>query len=191
MSSDFHWTRETWLFINTFAPWFAAGGTFAAVVVSLYLARASQRVRLRVTAGLRLVLGLGQQQKPTEHLYINVVNVGSRVARVTNLGWCVGLLRRRQAVQIIDRNAMSSQLPIELADGQEATWIIPLVPEENWIDSFSQDLLLPYWRSRLWSAKLQVFTSLGRVFEAPLERSLKRRLTESCRKQRAAGQRDA
>ena len=40
--------RETWLFINSFAPWLAALGTVAAVIVALYLARRASRLDIRV-----------------------------------------------------------------------------------------------------------------------------------------------
>jgi hypothetical protein len=38
--------RETWTFVNSFAPWLSAIGTLAAVITSLYLATAD-RTRLR------------------------------------------------------------------------------------------------------------------------------------------------
>jgi hypothetical protein len=50
--------RETWRFINTFAPWLSAVGTLVAVAVSLYLARKSNRIELEVSAGLRKVAHL-------------------------------------------------------------------------------------------------------------------------------------
>ena len=42
--------RETWLFINGFAPWLAALGTLLAVIVSLHLARRASRLDIRVFA---------------------------------------------------------------------------------------------------------------------------------------------
>ena len=53
--------RETWKFINTFAPWVSALGTTAAVIVSLYLALRTARVKIRVGSGIYQMLGLGQK----------------------------------------------------------------------------------------------------------------------------------
>jgi hypothetical protein len=51
MTTLFYIDRETWGFINSFAPWLSAIGTLAAVITSLYLALAD-RSRLRVRAWL-------------------------------------------------------------------------------------------------------------------------------------------
>ena len=53
--------QETWLFINSFAPWISAFGTIAAVIVALYLSIREKRVRLRVSAGYRLLIIPGQK----------------------------------------------------------------------------------------------------------------------------------
>jgi hypothetical protein len=71
--------RETWRFINTFAPWLAAIGTLAAVLFSLYITLAD-RSRLRVRAW--------KQVLPTEPRTVPVPNgeVGRSLVtiRVTN-----------------------------------------------------------------------------------------------------------
>jgi hypothetical protein len=51
--------QDTWRFINTFAPWAAALGTFGAVLVSLYLARKSNWIELEVRAGIRKIGFIG------------------------------------------------------------------------------------------------------------------------------------
>ena len=47
--------KDTWEFINSFAPWLAAFGTVAAVIVSLYLARTDKRIRLAIYEGVRII----------------------------------------------------------------------------------------------------------------------------------------
>lgn len=49
-------TMADWKFINTFAPWFSAIGTFLAVVVSLYLAHASRRQKMKASASIMLMI---------------------------------------------------------------------------------------------------------------------------------------
>lgn len=172
---------------GSIAEWVSGAGSFAAVVTALYLARASNKIRLRVHVGHRIVLAAGQRSDPPEYLQIGAVNVGSRVAHITNVGYKVGLRRKQLAIQATDVNPLSSRMPIELTDGQEARWMIPLDLPDNWIERFSRDFLLPNWRFRLWTARVQVHTSVGRTFEAPFETSIKKELAKACARLQAAG----
>lgn len=77
--------QETWRFINSFAPWLAARGTLAAVIVSLYLARRASRLELGVFPA---VVNLVQQGRPGPHqefFQIRVVDHG-RDAIVAGIG---------------------------------------------------------------------------------------------------------
>ena len=60
--------RATWEFINSFSPWLSAFGTIAAVVIALYLARVDKRVRLEVSAGIRLMVTPGSPGPHPEYL---------------------------------------------------------------------------------------------------------------------------
>ena len=162
------------------ADWVAGTGSFSAVIVALYLARSSNRVKLRVHIGHRIMIATGQKGDPPEYLQIGVVNTGSRVSRVTNVGYKIGIRKKQFAIQVTGESSLSSPLPIELRDGHEARWMIPLELPDNWIDRFCRDFLLPNWRTRLWSARVQIHTSVGQVFEAPFERGLKDKLAAAC-----------
>jgi hypothetical protein len=48
-------TQKFWAFVNSFAEWFSALATTAAVIVALYLARRDD-LKLRVSAGLRIIV---------------------------------------------------------------------------------------------------------------------------------------
>ena len=86
--------RETWLFINSFAPWLAALGTVAAVIVSLYLARRASQPDIRVFANL--ISWFGQLLPKKTFFRISVVN-HSRKAVVNTIQWCsLGFGRRKQ-----------------------------------------------------------------------------------------------
>jgi hypothetical protein len=106
--------KETWKFINTFAPWLSAIGTFAAVVISLYLARQGKSVTLKITAGHRLMATPGIQGPYPEYIAINIVNTGYRDAQITNIGWKVGFFKKdkQHAIQLIQNDSLSSPLPI-------------------------------------------------------------------------------
>ena len=172
---------ETWKFINTFAPWLSAIGTLSAVTVSLYLARAEKPMKLEVRAGHRIIIGQGQKGKPPGYLYISAINTGHRIATITNVGWRVGLFRKRHVIQLVQKDIYSSGVPVRIDDGKEAKWLIPLDQEDNWIERFSRDFLLPHPHWNLFCLRLQVHTSVGKTFESQIEKSLKEELLKWCK----------
>lgn len=179
---------ETWKFINTFAPWLSAAGTFAAVTVSLYLARADRPLKLEATAGHRIIIehGNGSEEKYPEFLYIQVINTGHRVATITNVGWKVGLFKKRHAIQTVQKDMYSSGIPVKIDDGEEAKWLLSLDVKDNWIERFSGDLLRPHPRWNLCWLRLQIHTSVGKTFSAKIEKGLREKLLEECKRQQSA-----
>lgn len=175
--------KSTWEFINSFSDWFSAIGTIAAVVVSLYLARGQSKLQLRITAGHRLMAGLGTGHFP-DYLYISIVNTGFRKALVTGIGWKVGVFRKRYAIQITDKSPWSSPVPVELTDGQEAQYLVPFAGEADWLNAFAKDFLgkHPVLLSRF--GTLQVFTSVGKTFQKRIEGNLREKLIEAARTQK-------
>lgn len=170
---------EKWKFINTFAPWFSAFGTFAAVTVSLYLTR-KERIRLALEAGRRAVGSLGQEGKFLTYLQIYIVNTGRREATITSIHWQFGLFRKVRAVQFPPNNAISSSLPRKLQDGEEARYLFPLEGETLWLEDFAREFLLPNAKRSLRHAKVGVFTSTGNVFWVRISRSLQEWLANYC-----------
>lgn len=170
--------REAWQFINTFAPWLSAIGTIAAVIVSLYLASSRNKIKLNITAGHRVLAGLGTVHFP-EYLMIKIINVGFRTARVTGVGWRVGFFKKEYAIQVIDKGEYSSPLPIDLSDGQEATYLIPFKGSADWLNQFSNDFVGKPTSLRSRTLKLQVFTSIGKTFERGVEKNLREKIIET------------
>lgn len=166
-------SQETWKFINTFAPWLAAIGTLMAVGVSLYLARQDKRVRLNITAGYRVIVSQGMQGKPPGVMAIRVVNVGHREAQITGIGWKVGLIIKQHAEQMtIQGDGISSPLPTRLRDGDEAVYYFPMDGKQKWLEGFVAKLLLPHHKWKLRNTKVGIFTSVGKTFEARIEKGL-------------------
>ncbi len=176
-----------WKFINTFAPWFSAIGTIAAVIVSLYLARAEKPIKLEIRAGHRIVVGNDSTGKYPEFLYISVTNRGHRTATITNVGWRIDFIKKQHMIQLVQKNQFSSGLPVRIDDGEEAKWLVPLDSKDNWVERFSRDFLSSYPRLMLRSLKLQIDTSVGKTFEAAIEKGLKEKLLEECSKQKEQG----
>ena len=109
---------------SAFGAWLGAVGTTLAVVAALYLARRESKIRLKVSAGHRLIVTPGSGDMP-DYCHVRVVNAGFRKATVTGVGWSIGLFgngpfKRQLAVQIFDPT-YSSPVPVSLADGEEAT----------------------------------------------------------------------
>lgn len=172
---------ETWKFINTFAPWLSAIGTLLAVTVSLYLARAKKPIKLKISAGHRVIVEQGGNGDPPAYLYISAVNTGHRIATITNVGWKLGLLGRRHAIQLVQKDSYSSGLPVKIDDGEQAQWLVPLSLEDNWLQRFSRNFLLPHPRWNLLWLRLQIHTSVGKTFETSIEKGLKEELLKECR----------
>jgi len=175
----------TWEFINSFSPWLSAFGTIAAVIVALYFARIDKRVRLEVTAGIRLMVTPGVPGPPPEYLAIHIVNTGHREAQVTNIGWKVGFFKKKLAVQMTIKDGLSSDLPVRLKDGQEANYYIPLSENTNWLKEFVHDFLPNKFGLRSRFIKVTVHTSIGKSFEAQIEKGLRDRLINVATKNEA------
>jgi hypothetical protein len=176
-------TKSQWDFYNSFSNWLSAIGTLAAVWVSLYLARRATAPKARVTVGHRIILQAGAQGQPPEYVLFNIVNTGERPLRITQIGWKVGLFRKRYAVQMYE-HLLSSKLPIELSHGQEASWYVPLAfADDSWLRNFSKDLLMPHYRISCFTVRAQFFSSLGKTFVAKPEQNLLVKLKEACRGQ--------
>ncbi len=172
-------SQDTWRFINTFAPWLSAIGTILAVLVSLHLARRDRRIRLEVSAGHRIIVTPGVPGPYPEYLSINIVNVGHRDAQITNVGWKVGILKKKYAVQTTIADGISSPIPVRLKDGEEAKYLIPLDERTNWLENFGKDMLRPFPRILGHFVKIQVFTFIGKTFESRIEKNLRVRLVQA------------
>ena len=175
--------------LSIIGVWLAGIGTVEAVITSLYLARRDSRVSLKVSVGHRIMLGPGIE-KPPEYCSIYIVNQGFRKATITNIGWKVGFFRKQYAIQQIDGNAYSSPLPVELTDGQEAKYLIPFknrTGQDHWIDEFPKGFLDKWPRLKARTLRLQVFTYVGKTFEAKLEEGLIEKLVESAERHLTSG----
>lgn len=164
--------KADWELYNFFSNWLSAIGTLAAVIISLYLARRSGRPRASVSVGHRIVILSGDKRKPLEVIVFRIVNIGDRTIRITNIGWRIGLWKKRYAIQRYDE-AQSSPLPVELAHGQEASWTVPLdARDEPWLQYFSQKMMKPNLWLSCATIKAQFHTSVGEIFSTRPEITL-------------------
>ena len=178
---------ETFQILNTIGIWLAGIGTLSAVIVSLYLARRDSNVQLKVCAGHRVLVTPGQKGTP-DYCSIRVTNVGFRPATITGIGWKVGLFKKKYGIQTVYGHPASSKLPVKLDYGDEASYLIGFLGDgtyPNWIDEFPKDFLADHPRISSLTLKVQAFTSVGKTFEAKIEKGLRQRLLAVALKQKA------
>lgn len=160
---------------NAVGTWVAGIATFAAVLVSLNLARRNERVRLKVFAGLRQVIR-GDGTPPEEHLNIGVTNLGDRAVTVNTVGWAVGKRKqRRYCIQTVS-GQWTAQYPIELQHGKAASFMVSFNHTPTWLTEFANDFLRSISDNEFDTLVAQVHTSVGQTIEVKPEKDLVERL---------------
>jgi len=175
--------RETWEYINTFAPWLSAVGTLLAVVVSLYFSRRTSQVKISLSAGYRIEIGPGYKEPYPQYIFIKAVNTGARDVKITGFGWRIGIFKKRYFYQVVDGIKMRSDMPIMLSFSEEASYLIDLNIGDNWIKRFVKDEILPNRRLNMVSLRVYASTSIGKTVYSKIENSLKKELNEECDRQ--------
>ncbi len=166
--------KETWRFINTFAPWLSALGTILAVVVSLYLARRSTRLDVRVFPALVNIFTPGQPGPHPEFFQVRAVNHGGRDVIINGVGWRLVGLARRNWLVLPSGNPYSAKTPAKLAFGEEASFLYPT-------DTYTKDAepllrrIYDSWFPRLTVRLLRVgvFSSTGQQFFVPGDKHIR------------------
>jgi hypothetical protein len=174
---------ETWRFINSFAPWLSALGTLTAVVVSLWLARRTERPRVRVRTAIAHVVA---ERSPGSVLQITATNLGGRPVTLQNLTWRTGVFRKREYVQFPPDNIWSPRLPAKLDHGEYAMFILPLdgLPAEH--DPIAKALsTASFPRLAVRSVRAGVVLTTGHIFRPRVERSVQRWILDQVRKRGA------
>lgn len=173
--------KEQWENIAAFATVLSAIASFAAVWVALHLAKQVSIPKVRFSVGHRVIVEQGRHPPFPEYVIFKVVNTGERTVRVSQIGWRVGLFKKRFAMQTFDPS-YSSSLPVELSHGQEASYFIPLQHRnEPWLDHFAETMLLPDSRISCMTLRATMLTSIGNAFSVKPERDLLNKLETACR----------
>jgi len=163
---------------NAIGTWVAGIATFAAVLVSLYLARRGDRIRLKLFAGLWLVIR-GDGSPPEEHLNISVTNLGDRSVTVETVGWAVGKRKqRRYCIQTVS-GPWTAQYPIELAHGKSANFMVSFIHTPTWLPKFANEFLKSLSDKEIDTLVVQAHTSVGQTIEAKPENDLIERLKKA------------
>ena len=167
---------EIWTVAGT---WFAGLATLAATVVALYLARRSEKARLRIFVGVREVIrGDGTASKP--YVCFNVTNLGERPVVITLIGWVIGKRKaRRHCIQILEGSPWH-QYPASLTHGQAALFMVGLSGKPDWTKDFATGFVRD--PRLLKTLRAQIFTSIGQTFEIKPEHDVIERLRQAADK---------
>lgn len=151
--------------------WLASIATLAAVVVSLWLARRSERVRLKVHAGVRLLFR-GDGTPAEKNIEISVTNLAAMPVTIESVGWAIGRgNNKKYSIQNVS-GPDSSQYPLELAYGKRASFLVSLKHMPDWPDEFANNFIDSVKSYYLNTLVAQVHTSVGKTVEARAERGL-------------------
>ena len=119
-------SKEAYDLSMLMATWLSAIGTIGAVVVALGLAR-RERPRVRVTAGVKLLIDRGQSgAEAPAFCVISAVNTGSAPANVVSLGWSCGWPFRGGFVQLPSAYPWSGKIPSFLEPGRGLDLLFPI-----------------------------------------------------------------
>jgi hypothetical protein len=160
---------------NVIGTWLAGIATFAAVVVSLRLARSADKIRLRAHAGLRVVVS-GDGSPTEEHLEIQVTNIASRPVTVASVGWAVGKRKNKRFCLQTVSGQYTHQYPIELPHGKSARFLVSFVQTPQWLAEFANGFVKSGEERYLNTLVAQVHTSVGQTIELKPEPELLGRL---------------
>lgn len=169
--------QDTWRFINSFAPWFSAVGSFLGVATALYLSMAGRRLALHVYATV-VTMHVARIPDTEDFIGINVVNLGHTEANVTNVAWQLGFPFFRETFLQTGIDSRSSPIPHRLRHGDIANYYIPLNNTYNhWVTKI-RTKLGRFPRLTVFTMKVIVTTSTGKTFKKRIERPLRDLLTK-------------
>lgn len=163
---------------NAVGTWLAGITTFAAVIVSLYLARKADRVHLQANAGIRLIFA-GDGSPAEEHVGISAVNKGDRPVTINSIGWCIGKGKNaRHCIQPVN-GQYTHQYPKQLSYGEQATFLVSFKAMPSWPNDFAAGFVQDLRPKNLKTLRAIINTSVGESIEVVPENNLLERLREA------------
>lgn len=155
--------------------WVAGIATFLAVLVSLYLARRADAVKIKADVGIRLVYA-GDGSPAEEHVGFSVVNLGDRSINIVSIGWSVGKGKgKRYCIQPV-AGQDSHQYPKQLAHGEQASFLVSFKAAPSWTKEFAEGFVEDMSEKNLKTLRALVNISLGKAIEVVPEDNLLKRL---------------
>ena len=185
--------RDPYKLWEMLGTWAAAIATFAAVIVSLRLARRAEMPKLTVSCDERLLLdpavirdpGNVQPDEMPAMIFLVVTNIGMTRVRINSVGWHSYLIRGRGGLQNPpERGERSHDWPALLEHGDQMQWMLSL---EYLVNYIAKNMLADSW---WWRLKLELLcviigTSTGHRFRTRLGPTLKESFVKATARIRA------
>lgn len=122
---------------RTIGTWIASLGTISAVLTALWLARRTEKVRLKVYVGLRHRMG----SQTEECLSAMVTNLGERPVNVVGWDWTIGKgTSKKQLGMLPPPSSSPDQFPRLIEHGGTAWFMVSFVEYPAWINEFREHL---------------------------------------------------
>ncbi|MDL2123807.1 MAG: hypothetical protein LWX51_12165 [Deltaproteobacteria bacterium] len=172
--------ETTYKFLVVAGSWLAGIGSLTAVITSLWLSRRSNVIRLGIRAKHVQLVTPGEKEAP-DYVQVNIVNKGLRPAKITGVGWRIGILKKVHFVQLFG-DINSDKLPKMLNEGEEANLLVKFhenFDDDDWIVSFPRKALLPNPKWKAKNLKVIVFTSVGQSFKKKIDKNFRKTLIEA------------
>lgn len=120
-------------FLSMLGTWLASLGTLAAVITSLYLARASNKVKLNIISNLAILVGyLREYENDDRIINIEITNNGNKPVTIQNIGWKIS--KDRFLIIPLNPNPFATPLPKTISYGESVRWVIEVTAVKNlWI----------------------------------------------------------
>ena len=145
---------------NTIGTWLAGLATLGAVIVSLYLARRTDKIKLRAFVNISLKIVRGNSNR-SRYITIMITNEGSRIITINSIAWVVGKKKKSYCMQLFD-DPDSANYPVTLTDGQKAIFLIPLETEPLFLPKFCGDFIKDCSLKNSKTLRLIVSPSVGK-----------------------------
>ena len=114
-------------------------------------------------------------------MQVNIVNKGLRPAKITGVGWRIGILKKVHFVQLFG-DINSDKLPKMLNEGEEANLLVKFhenFDDDDWIVNCPRKALLPNPKWKAKNLKVIVFTSVGQSFKKKIDKNFRKTLIEA------------
>ena len=176
------WCLHFWEVVGI---WFTGAATFAAVLVSLLLAR-REGIRMTVGAGVRMIVGTGTEPPFPEVLTITIRNMGSRAVPIEGVAWRFRPWRNRYGYQLFDPVGEFRGPPAIVDVGKSVTFKLPLSDRSRirWGDDMLKDFGGRYPSLGVRFVRIHAWTSAGQRCSSFIEPSLRQWILDKIARER-------
>lgn len=166
-------SNDEWEFINTFAPWVSAIGSFLAVITSLYFSSTNRKISLEVSASVYQFI---ENEILEDYVFIQITNTGYRTVMLRNFSWEFGFFKKKEigiGVNNID-GSKSTSFPCKLEEGQMAQIAIKIHRDNsNYLEEFYDDFLKNHQRFIIKTLAVVVYPTIGKPFKSRVQKTLR------------------